>query len=145
MGVSVDILAPEWVKGAFETERGSLSTAWSEAQIAACARGEGAAEYLVLHEGERVLGIASFTVAAGECDIINLAVEKGSRRKGCGTLLLQSVFERARGKGAGKCFLEVAEGNLAAASLYKKSGFAAVGRRKGFYRGEDALVMEKDL
>lgn len=145
MNTAILELAPEHARGAFEVERGSLSTAFSEEQINECARGESTVKYLVLCEDEAVRGICSFTVAAGECEIVNLAVAKGSRRKGYGGALLCAAVSAAREAGAEKVFLEVAEGNSAAASLYVKHGFAPVGRRKNFYRGEDAVIMQKTL
>ena len=48
-------------------------------------------------------------------------------------------------QGLSELFLEVAESNLPAQRLYEKNGFSAVGRRKGFYGGEDALVMRKQI
>ena len=41
--------------------------------------------------------------------------------------------------------LEVADGNLGAIALYEKHGFTVVGRRLGFYKGKDALNMEKKI
>ena len=143
--IATGFLTPGEARAAFEIERASLPTAWSEAQIAACARGEGAAKYLALREGGTLRGVCSFTLAAEECEIINLAVEENSRRKGFGAKLLQAVFENALANGANRVFLEVAEGNSAALPLYKAQGFVPVGRRKNFYRGEDALIMAKDL
>ncbi|MBP5155768.1 MAG: GNAT family N-acetyltransferase [Clostridia bacterium] len=145
MKTAIRDLTPERARGAFEVERESLSTAFSEEQINECARGESAVKYLVLCEDEAVRGICSFTVAAGECEVINLAVAKGSRRKGYGGALLGAVLSAARGNGAEKAFLEVAEGNSAAVSLYVKNGFEPVGRRRNFYRGEDAVIMQKTL
>ena len=39
--------------------------------------------------------------------------------------------------------LEVNENNLPAISLYKKYGFKEVAKRKGYYSGIDAILMEK--
>ena len=41
--------------------------------------------------------------------------------------------------------LEVADGNLGALALYEKHGFTVVGRRSGFYKGKDAVKMEKKI
>ena len=47
-------------------------------------------------------------------------------------------------------FLEVAEDNIAALALYHRAGFAAVGRRRGYYHRAgaapvDAQVLRLDL
>jgi ribosomal-protein-alanine N-acetyltransferase len=143
--VRIRYLAPEQAACAAGIERGSLATAFSERQIIECALGKSAVKYLVLLEGEAVRGVCSFALAADECEIINLAVEKDSRRKGYGAKLLKAVFKEARAKGAEKAFLEVAEDNAAAISLYENNGFTPAGGRKNFYRGVDAIIMEKDL
>jgi ribosomal-protein-alanine N-acetyltransferase len=43
-------------------------------------------------------------------------------------------------------FLEVDENNAPARALYRRAGFADVGRRKSYYQsGASALVLRRDL
>ena len=96
---------------------------------------------------ERDGALAGFIVARAmppECEIENVVVDDGHRRKGVASALLWTMVEHARGEHMKRMFLEVRESNLAARQLYESAGFAASGRRKGYYREptEDALILE---
>jgi ribosomal-protein-alanine N-acetyltransferase len=82
-----------------------------------------------------------------ELHVLNVAVAPEQRGKGYGSLLLRTVLETGKRRGARYATLEVRESNLVAQELYEKAGFRFTGRRKAYYRnnGEDALVMERDL
>ena len=56
------------------------------------------------------------------------------RRRGIGTKLIERTLAVAIGSGARRLHLEVRDGN-GALGLYVRSGFAEVGRRRGYYRG----------
>jgi ribosomal protein S18 acetylase RimI-like enzyme len=75
----------------------------------------------------------------GEREILNLAVDSASRRKGVGLRLLEEEL----GRGEGSWFLEVRESNASAISLYESVGFCRVGVRKEYYRdtSESGIVM----
>lgn len=78
-----------------------------------------------------------------EGHILNVAVDPDLRGCGVGRLLVQQVLDDCRAAGAAFVSLEVRVSNHSAISLYKKMGFAEVGRRKRYYEnGEDALMME---
>lgn len=81
--------------------------------------------------------------AAGELEIYNIAVRQSMRRRGHGTVLLESVLGAARRNGVSRAVLEVRTGNTSALALYARAGFVECGRRKGYYAdtGEDALVL----
>jgi [ribosomal protein S18]-alanine N-acetyltransferase len=76
-----------------------------------------------------------------EAEILNIAVDPEWRRRGVGSALLNAVIERARGE----IFLEVAEPNTAAISLYRKLGWTDAGVRPGYYNDGtvNAVVMKK--
>ncbi len=78
-----------------------------------------------------------------EGHIMNVAVDPDQRGSGVGRLLVQQVLDDCRDAAASFVSLEVRESNLSAISLYRKMGFAEVGKRKRYYEnGEDALMME---
>lgn len=78
-------------------------------------------------------------VAADEAEILSLGVVKEWQRRGTGRALVEA-FGRAAGKaGAGRMYLEVGAGNVAAVALYRNLGFVESGRRKGYYQHQDAL------
>ena len=90
-------------------------------------------------------GFVMARAAAGESEILTLAVAPQARGKGLGRALLQAAISKARLMGAETMFLEVGVENPAALALYAGLGFAKVGSRKGYYSGTDALVLRLPL
>jgi ribosomal-protein-alanine N-acetyltransferase len=91
-------------------------------------------------------GFVLARVAAGEAEILTLAVAPAARRQGHGAGLLAAALAGAVARGAGAMFLEVSDRNAAARALYAAAGFAEVGRRRRYYAdGADALVLRRDL
>ncbi len=108
---------------------------WSAAMLADAMTQPGA---IVLREPDAfLLG----RVAAGEAELHTLVVDPARRRSGIARRLLADFAARARGDGATEAFLEVAEGNAPARALYAGAGWAPVGRRRGYYGGDDALIL----
>ncbi len=124
---------------AAEIERACLSTAWSECQIRD--RSPETVYLMAFADGEAA-GILSASLSLYDGELLNLAVLPAYRGNGAAQFLLDALY--ARMEGLESLFLEVAESNLPARKLYEKNGFAVVGRRKGFYGGEDALLMKKE-
>jgi len=91
-------------------------------------------------------GLVLVRAAAGEAEILTIAVVPAARRRGLGAALLAAALQGAVLRGAAEMFLEVAEGNAAALALYAAAGFTEVGRRHRYYAdGEDALVLRCPL
>lgn len=78
-------------------------------------------------------GFILMRVAGGEAEVLTLAVRRHARRAGLGAALLEAGLAHAVARGAGACVLEVAHDNTAARALYAAHGFAAAGRRRGYY------------
>ncbi len=92
--------------------------------------------------GEEPAGFVLARAVAGEAEIMTLAVDPASHRRGLGRQLLEAALAEAARRGAGVLFLEVSEANLAARALYAGAGAAEVGRRRRYYSdGSDALVL----
>jgi len=92
-------------------------------------------------EADQVAGfLAARQVAAGEFEILNLAVAPGRRRKGVGRALISALLRER----PASVFLEVRESNSEARLFYHSLGFRPAGRRPGYYRNpaEDAVVMQ---
>ncbi|CAO3413893.1 GNAT family N-acetyltransferase [Azospirillum doebereinerae] len=121
---------------------------WDEASIATLACPPGGFAVLAL-DGEEPVGFALARVAAEDAEILAIGVLPAGRRAGVGRRLVDAVLTGARRLGATALFLEVAEDNEAARSLYKACGFFSVGRRPGYYKRRDgrvaALVLRHDL
>jgi len=105
---------------------------------------------LIAQSAGHPLGFLLAQCAAGESEIINLAVAPEARRQGIGAALLGHAMARARTDGAQAMFLEVAADNEAARSLYEREGFKLVGIRHDYYRKcpnnyTDAFVLRCEL
>jgi ribosomal-protein-alanine N-acetyltransferase len=85
-------------------------------------------------------------MAAGEAEILSIAIAQRQRGRGYARPLLDLHLRRLAGLGARTVFLEVDERNAAARALYRRAGFYDVGRRQGYYQtGTSALVLRRDL
>ena len=92
-------------------------------------------------EGERVVGFALARIAAGEAELLLLAVARARQGKGVGQMLLDRFATVAASKGAQQLHLEVREGNHAV-SLYTRNGYREVGRRRNYYSGCDGQLFD---
>ncbi len=85
-----------------------------------------------------------------EAEVLTIATAAAMRRQGLARTLLQRAETQAKERGAATIFLEVAEDNVAAITLYTSSGYSQIGRRSGYYLPKDAapiaaLVLRKSL
>ena len=97
--------------------------------------------YVVATEGDEIVGYGGFMLVESDAHITTLSVTPGQRRRRLGTRILLALVERAVGRGARHLTLEVRATNTDAQLLYERFGFSPVGKRKGYYQGEDAIVM----
>jgi [ribosomal protein S18]-alanine N-acetyltransferase len=107
---------------------------------------EGLPAWVAESEGG-VVGLLVARIVADEMEILNLAVDPASRRKGAGAALLDAALEHGGRAGAARVFLEVRESNLEARRFYERRGFSLAGRRVRYYRQpeEDALLMAREV
>ena len=89
------------------------------------------------------MGYISCWLTGQEAEIIKLAVAPAWRRLGIGSKLISHMLDYLAATTIEEIFLDVRENNLAAQALYKRMGFAAVGRRPAYYQdnGEAAVIM----
>lgn len=98
----------------------------------------------------RILGFVLARAAAGEAEILTIAVAPDWQGHGLGRKLMHAVLSKAHGDRVESIFLEVDETNTPAISLYRRLGFFEVGGRPDYYRDNAgglsaALVMRRDL
>ncbi|MGV6874496.1 GNAT family N-acetyltransferase [Pseudochelatococcus sp. B33] len=84
-----------------------------------------------------LLGFALSRLVADEAEILTLAIDLGTRGQGAGWTLLSAHLDRLSRAGTRAVFLEVDEGNEPALALYRRAGFAEIGRRPGYYPKPD--------
>ena len=93
--------------------------------------------------GEEICGFLVARCAAGEAEILNLAVQPERRRQGHARAMLRAAMEGLKAEGVREVYLEVRESNAAAQAFYEDAGFGRSGRRLSYYEQpkEDAVCM----
>ena len=97
-----------------------------------------------------IVGYSLSMAGPGELHLLNLTVAPAWQRRGLARRLLDDLVALARAPALGQIWLEVREGNARAREVYRRYGFAALGRRRGYYPAgpgprEDAIVMGLSL
>ena len=100
--------------------------------------------------GRTLAGFIISRLAAGEAEILSVAVAPARRGRGLARKLLDLHLRRLAGLGATAVFLEVDEDNAPARRLYDRARFRDVGRRPAYYARNGAppaaaLVLRRDL
>ena len=88
-----------------------------------------------------VLGYSGLLIVEEDAHITTIAVAPRSRGHHLGTKLMLDMVQAALDAGTRHLTLEVRVSNGTAQKLYDRFGFEPVGRRKNYYKDEDALVM----
>lgn len=125
----------------------AFDKAWSAPEIAKLL--DNAAVFALVSRNPEPRGFVMAWAAAGDAEILTVAVVPEARRQGVGASLVTSAGVAALVRGAASMHLEVAEDNAAARALYAKLGYEEAGRRHAYYAGEggsvDAIVMRRAL
>lgn len=120
---------------------------WSAGEIAKLL--ENPAVFAIVSRSAEPQGFVMAWAAAGDSELLTVAVIPEARRKGIGASLVTSAGVTALVRGAASMHLEVAEDNAGARALYAKLGYEEAGRRHAYYAGEggfvDAIVMKRTL
>jgi len=100
--------------------------------------------------GHQPVGFIISRIAAGEAEILSVAVARSHQGRGLARRLLDLHMRRLAGLGVRTIFLEVDDDNLPARRLYARNAFRQVGRRDGYYprpgsAAGAALVLRRDL
>jgi ribosomal-protein-alanine N-acetyltransferase len=96
--------------------------------------------------GRKLVGFILSRAVEDEAEILSVAIAPAWRGRGFARPLLDLHLRRLSGLGARAVFLEVDERNQPARRLYRRAGFAEVGRRQGYYdSAAAALVLRRDL
>lgn len=95
-------------------------------------------------------GFALGQMVGFEAELLTICIDPKYQRQGYGTALIAQFETAAQRKGAKQVFLEVAQTNIVAITLYTRLGYCKTGVRKNYYltgAGEniDAILMAKTL
>jgi ribosomal-protein-alanine N-acetyltransferase len=101
--------------------------------------------YLVAADGERVVGYAGLIAYADEAHVATIGVTGERQGEGIGALLLDALLAEADRRSP-VVLLEVRADNEVAQGLYRRRGFAEIGRRPRYYQpsNTDAVVMRRE-
>lgn len=138
----------EDIRSILKTETESFSDPWSESAFAFAINDRSLTTVVAVDsDTDAVVGFAVWSVITPESELCDIAISPEYRRRGAGEALMKNYIDSALAQGVTDFFLEVRQSNLPAASLYKKHGFAACGRRKNYYSHptEDAIIMTKKV
>lgn len=98
------------------------------------------ADGLFLRSERQPSGFALSRRVTGEAELLSLAVAPEARGRGHAGALLARHLDNLAGLGVETVHLEVEEGNAPALALYRRHGFAEVGRRPGYYVKPDGAT-----
>ena len=98
---------------------------------------------LVAEMRQEVIGFVVVSLVLTEAELESIAVSEEAQKRGVGAELLKTAMGAVIALGAKEMVLEVRESNLAAAALYARAGFEAIGRRPNYYLDplEDAILL----
>jgi ribosomal-protein-alanine N-acetyltransferase len=132
--------------------REDFARPWTDGEFASLLAQDSVFGYVARETGRGAAAPVGFVLArlaAGEGEILTVAVARTHRRQGLGWRLMDAVLRELHGQRAEALFLEVDETNDAAIALYRGLGFFEVGKRPHYYESLEgksgALVMRRDL
>lgn len=135
-----------------ELHKEDFNRPWTDGEFASLLEQDTVFGFIARETGRGGKAPAGFVLArqaAGEAEILTIAVARAHRRQGLGWKLMDAVLRRLHGERAEALFLEVDETNAAAIALYRRFGFSQVGKRPNYYQSASgasgALVMRRDL
>lgn len=94
-------------------------------------------------EEDSAVGFICFRVLGEESELLNIGIAPEHRQRGFGKRLMEFYLDFCHQRGVKKYYLEVHPENLPALHLYRSFHYRGMGRRKRFYQGVDALVLER--
>lgn len=130
-----------------EAEESVFSDPWSCSGIAHFCDCSSAFVICSNDENGDLSGYAVGSFAAGEGELLRIAVLPDHRGKGLGKALLSKFLSEMRTRNVSTVFLEVRVSNEHAISLYESTGFESYTIRRNYYKNpaEDAVMMRLDL
>ena len=126
-----ELFAPDtWTAAMYRDELAHTDTRW----------------YLVAEDGDELVGYGGLIAYPDEAHIATLGVTTARQGAGLGARLLDALLAEADRRRVPVVLLEVRADNELAQGLYRRRGFAEIGRRRGYYQpsGADAVVMKRE-
>lgn len=126
-------------------EVGAYAFPWSRGNFVDSLAAGYDARVLYDEHGE-ILGYFVAMAGVDEMHLLNITVAPVAWHQGHARFMLGALADLCRQRQARQLWLEVRESNERARAIYRRHGFAEVGKRRGYYpaahgRREDAVVM----
>lgn len=123
-------------------EEAAMSAPWNRDNYLEAINSEHAF-ILVAAEADVIAGFAVFYLTPPESELPDIVVSEKYRGQGIGRALLSESIALLKSQGIDTIFLEVRVSNTPARTLYIRTGFEEIGKRKYFYSNpiEDAICM----
>jgi len=145
--ISIRAVCPDDIAAIAALESAISNNPWRANAFSDMLRSNDSLHAAAMTDSNTVAGYVCGRQAADECEIYKLAVDEKHRRQGIAEKLLRHIEDSARTGKLTAIYLEVAESNTAALSLYTKLGYERCGLRKGYYAatGEAAVCMRRNI
>ncbi len=136
-------------------EAETFSDAWSEESVHSTL--SGSCNYVIYYcdskatvfsdekDAGEISGYILYSLVCGEAELLRIAVDSSMRKKGIANTMMEVFFSELKKNACEKIFLEVEDENVPAIKLYEKFHFKEIHRRKNYYQGHDAIIMQCEL
>lgn len=99
-------------------------------------------KYFCYEENNEIIGYFCIDIIYEKIELINIFVKNEFRNRKIGSNMLKYLIDFARKSDIYNITLEVNEENLYAIKLYENNGFIKKALRKGYYNGNNGILME---
>ena len=99
-------------------------------------------KYFCYEENNEIIGYFCIDIIYEKIELINIFVKNEFRNRRIGSNMLKYLIDFARKSDIYNITLEVNEENLYAIKLYENNGFIKKALRKGYYNGNNGILME---
>ncbi len=99
-------------------------------------------KYFCYEENNEIIGYFCIDIIYEKIELINIFVKNEFRNRKIGSNMLKYLIDFARKSNIYNITLEVNEENLYAIKLYESNGFMKKALRKGYYNGNNGILME---
>jgi len=144
---NIKLSAPKDAKSIAAAENAVFSDPWSVSGISHFTDCSSAFVISAEARNGELAGYAIGSFAAGEGELLRIAVLPDHRRCGLGQDILNEFLRQMISRSVETVFLEVRVSNAGAIALYEKTGFEKYTVRRNYYKNpvEDAVMMRLDL
>ena len=102
-------------------------------------------KYCIYKDNNNIIGFINYYDLYDRFEIAYIEVKEEYRNRLIGSKLLNFLIEKGMNKNINNITLEVNINNINAIKLYTKFNFKVVTKRKGYYDGIDAYLMERKM